>query len=334
MSFIWLDKGVYLLSGNQNTLKIAPFLAGALTHIHTGAGRSPGAVDLPVIKDSLGYYFIPGSSMKGSIKSTLGRMKKCIDRSGKIACENSNCSKICCLLGGETTEGVEAPSKISITDAYPFLIPLPSLDAGIVFATSPMLLGKIATLLDVSESTSTSNLKKDIKFLMEKASVARERKYVYISNIQCDCPYILNSKPESCIVEKPNNVLQNLVKKLQEINKVYQALKIEERILIVPEEHMRLLIEKSLVRVTRIRLDRNTKTVAEHALWTEEYIPHLTLFFGAFVDTGTHSKYCESSKIQDAFKELQALLDVRQDVFEIIIGGKETVGKGIMRILL
>ena len=44
-------------------------LYSALTPLHIGIGRAPGAVDLPIARDSFGYPFIPGSSIKGSVKS-------------------------------------------------------------------------------------------------------------------------------------------------------------------------------------------------------------------------------------------------------------------------
>jgi CRISPR/Cas system CMR subunit Cmr4 (Cas7 group RAMP superfamily) len=42
-------------------------------------------------------------------------------------------------------------------------------------------------------------------------------------------------------------------------------------------------LERSLVKVTRIRLDRGTKVVERGGLWSEEYIPHGSVFFTAFL---------------------------------------------------
>jgi CRISPR-associated protein Cmr4 len=41
----------------------------AETFVHTGAGQSAGAIDLPVIRErTTEYPFIPGSSMKGALR--------------------------------------------------------------------------------------------------------------------------------------------------------------------------------------------------------------------------------------------------------------------------
>ena len=112
---------------------LVPVLAAALTHIHVGAGRSPGVVDLPVVRDPLGVFYIPGSSLKGSLKSTIALAKGCI-KEDKVACSDKNmsidqrvlCEKLCCLLGGEVGD-LDASSRLSIGDLYPLLIPVPSL---------------------------------------------------------------------------------------------------------------------------------------------------------------------------------------------------------------
>ncbi|MEB3860131.1 MAG: RAMP superfamily CRISPR-associated protein, partial [Desulfurococcales archaeon] len=57
-----------------------------LTPLHPGAGRSPGVVDLPIIRDSMNYPFIPGSELKGALKTLLGRKSNTISN-GKIDCK-------------------------------------------------------------------------------------------------------------------------------------------------------------------------------------------------------------------------------------------------------
>ncbi len=47
----------------------AVILVSALTHLHPGAGRSLGAVDLPVVRDSLHIPFLSGSMFKGALKT-------------------------------------------------------------------------------------------------------------------------------------------------------------------------------------------------------------------------------------------------------------------------
>ncbi|ALU12357.1 hypothetical protein EYM_02755 [Ignicoccus islandicus DSM 13165] len=51
-------------------------LASALSHVHVGVGRSEGIVDLPVIRDGTGVFFLPASSLKGSMKTALACCNK------------------------------------------------------------------------------------------------------------------------------------------------------------------------------------------------------------------------------------------------------------------
>src|SRR5688572_7313823 len=59
-----------------HTLKQRLRLTGTLTtrtglRIGSGDAGELDAVDLPVLRDALGYPFIPGSSLKGSLRSTV-----------------------------------------------------------------------------------------------------------------------------------------------------------------------------------------------------------------------------------------------------------------------
>ena len=66
----------------QNRLEITGIL-WTVTALRISAGRStePTGSDLPVIKDVLGYPFIPGSSLKGALRSRLESYLRGIDES-------------------------------------------------------------------------------------------------------------------------------------------------------------------------------------------------------------------------------------------------------------
>jgi len=96
-----------------------------------------------------------------------------------------------------------------------------------------------------------------------------------------------------------------------------------------------VLVDKALLRVTRVALRRDRKTVATGALWTEEYLPYGTVFLTAVIDTGFTNEYCKEIGVNDAQAALDALktevLKATNGVFYVIVGGKETVGKGLIK---
>jgi CRISPR-associated protein Cmr4 len=84
------------------------------------------------------------------------------------------------------------------------------------------------------------------------------------------------------------------------------------------------VVESSLIRITRNVLDDNTKTSKN--LWTEEYLPQGTVFIGGIIDAERTNGLCE--KIGDVNEEFKKNLDNTS----LFLGGKETIGKGLVRI--
>ena len=69
--------------------------------VHPGAGRSPGVVDLPVVRDEAGYPYVPRSEVRGALKhhcmAASGCLEKCMEkvddrrmkcfRDGRVVCQ-------------------------------------------------------------------------------------------------------------------------------------------------------------------------------------------------------------------------------------------------------
>ncbi|MCE4605947.1 MAG: type III-B CRISPR module RAMP protein Cmr4 [Desulfurococcales archaeon] len=285
-------------------------LASAITNIHIGAGRSPGIVDLPVIRDPYGYPYIPGSSFKGALKSHLGRLNGCIEN-GSIKCDGTaQCSNICSLLGPDSLETSEGGSLsgIMFTDLYPLFVPAPSPESGVVYITSKYLISRHLALLGQDED-------------FGKSSTCEEEVNVSVGYEQY----------HGCKIHSELYNKLSLSGKVAKLNPLYSMIPLEhENIFLVDEAFATLAIEKVMVRVSRIRLDKATKTVAEGGLWTEEYVPWGTLYSGLVVPTSINRK---SPNVILQLKEL-INTDENSDVYHIIVGGKETIGKGLLNYVL
>jgi CRISPR-associated RAMP protein (TIGR02581 family) len=59
-----------------------------LTALRIGAGRATGVTgtDLPVVRDTLGKPFIPGSSFKGALRASVESLVRSVSQSTKAAC--------------------------------------------------------------------------------------------------------------------------------------------------------------------------------------------------------------------------------------------------------
>ncbi|MEB3778650.1 MAG: type III-B CRISPR module RAMP protein Cmr4 [Desulfurococcales archaeon] len=313
-------------------MEIYPLILSSLAPLHPGSGRSPGIVDLPVIKDPMGYPLIPGTMIKGSLKTRLALKHNCLSTNGKgkattVSCTGNNniCKAICCLLGKD--EPGEA-SRLSILDFYPIAVPVPSLEEGVAYITSPLLLARAQAILQ----TATNNpLREFIEKLLEEAS---NRKTALAGNTLLytgDRSNELHIGLERYTITRINKLVDNsLTKTLEQLNPIYKAHNPQERMLIAGDHIASKLIERGLIRVTRIALDRKKKTVKTGALWTEEYIPHGSLFIGGIIDSGWEAGECQlqENPIDWIFKKAG-----NGSSITIIIGGKETVGRGLARII-
>ncbi|MEM1997757.1 MAG: CRISPR-associated RAMP protein Csx7 [Candidatus Bathyarchaeia archaeon] len=103
----------------------------AVTPLHIGSGKPEveiGEVDLPVLRDPRGQPYIPGSSLKGRVRTEAERIAR------KMALEVCNppdttymCGSlkdrvenlcICCRIFGTTGKKISVASKVKFRDAY------------------------------------------------------------------------------------------------------------------------------------------------------------------------------------------------------------------------
>ncbi len=315
----------------ENSLSSAWILASALTHIHVGVGQAPGVVDLPVVRDSMGYFYIPGSSLKGSIKSTLiriGRDKKEVEK----------------YLGSEPGENAIQPGTLAFQDLYPILVPLPSLDRGVILATTPLLLIR-ATMLINSENKQ-DGIMASIRSIKDKViNILSDPNKPEMILLKAGGS--INQNENICVlttcqeirVEKLNSGNNDIGDQLKTLNEIYSVLlkpKGHTEILVVNDTIAPRILDRALIRQTRIRLNRETKTVETGGLWTEEYIPHFTLFSGAVVNTRMKVTNNGDGNQQQGNDPIKWIIKTINETLKgtVIIGGKETIGKGLLKLKL
>jgi CRISPR-associated protein Csm3 len=85
----------------------------------TEASMSIGGAENPVIKDSRGLPYIPGSSLKGKLRSLLEyKYKKVSERGEPCGCGRADCP-VCFMFGPHRNTSHDlGPSRIIVRDAY------------------------------------------------------------------------------------------------------------------------------------------------------------------------------------------------------------------------
>lgn len=279
----------------------------AVTNLHPGVGREGETVDLPVQKDNLGFPIIYSQSLKGALKSALWH--------------SPNLAKI---LFGPEPEDEKFTSAVAVTDCIVVAFPVRSLEGVYAFATSPLLLKRLNEFLKLIRKV--EGMYKCVEELSNlsigegKCRISKEAEGILkiealgkrlLINEEIDVEYEIDQSGN--------------IKTLEELLGIDRG-----RLIVLNDDDALRALKRSLIRVTRIAIDREKKTVKRGALWTEEYVPWGTIFATVFLYSkarGPTSDLQEASKVRDVLKEL-----LNKTGNYLIIGGDETVGRGIVKL--
>ncbi len=313
---------------SQQALVPGEALVGvALTHLHPGAGRTPGIVDLPVVRDNLGYPLVYASSVKGALKSLCLRRKNAIDVKGTVDCGGKGVV-CCCFFGGEPGEGDKGAGAITVLDLIPLAFPAASADKGYVYVTSHTLLSRTVAVLRAMGSECAR---------VFEGILGEARRYrVYSIGDLGESVYVTATP-----VRIEGRASSGLSKSIEDAKGLKQLLDsihplastMLSRLLVLEDSLALSVVEKALLRVTRVRLERASKTVASGALWTEEYIPQGTIFLTGIVANNYLNGYCRDGSVcsdaESCIEKVNSELNLKEGL-SVFVGGKETVGKGLI----
>jgi CRISPR-associated protein Cmr4 len=289
----------------------------AITNLHVGTGKGGETVDLPIQRDSFGFPMIYSSSLKGAIKSYIYHKY------------NNEIAEM--LLGPD--EAGDFASPVSITDAYLLAFPARSLKGVYCYLTCPFLLKRFKEYLGIV------NKGQDLQQIIDKIvgsvtgdkGISDDSKDLYIdaNNI------VINE--ELIIPVEDNNAVSELKKRLPDIDK---------ELVVINDDDCLMQATRSMIRLTRVRLNRSTKTVDEGP-WTEEYIPPKTLLFSIifsksalkdipeYIRMKLEKKNAEyKQKVYEKIQEIQRSgysMFLKNNLDVLIIGGHETIGSGLVK---
>ncbi|MEM1509651.1 MAG: type III-B CRISPR module RAMP protein Cmr4 [Thermofilaceae archaeon] len=245
----------------------------AVTHVHAGVGRAGGVVDLPVQRDEYGYPCIYASSLKGALKTALlwALVKEKNDLTfARRAVE--------ALLGPEPEPEESFESSVAVLDARLVAMPVRSLRGVYAYVTSPVLL---RSFLEYSRLYGA--VVGDVEPLLKEAEKVNRGSCLCVGNKDQLVVSELESKSE----------LHNKIILLEELwlnpepaqsgGELSKALGLDKPLLVLHDDEARHAIDRGLLRLTRVRLRRDTKTVEERGLWSEEYVPAKTRFATVFL---------------------------------------------------
>lgn len=280
--------------------------------IHAGTGSELGHVDLPIQRERATQIpTIHSTGVKG-VARDLGR--RCGQVDEEVVRE---------LFGSDPPSGPGGaalePGALVFSDAR--LVLFPCRTAGPVFAwvTSPYLLNRLRR--DAREAGCPGVPTTDPRPSDHEAMVTNQAAFPAGGVLLEEFDFA--RRPEE-VVGQWAGFLRTLLPASPEY--AFWRELLPRNLVVVSDDNLRDFVTYATEIVTRIRLDREKKTVETGALWTEEYLPQDSLLYSV-VGVTLRTRGRET--------EVLARLATIVGAFPVAqFGGKETVGRGIVRLTL
>jgi CRISPR-associated protein Cmr4 len=277
-----------------------------LSPTHAGVGRGVGYIDLPIDRDGVtGWPIIRGSAFKGvwrdwAVQKSLPHIELAFGRADK---------------DGETANS----GALMPTDAKLVCLPVRSFRGTFAWCTSSLCMEMLRRLLQLTGKSPLAPAQEpppeDSVYVCEGSSLLKSGN-IYLE----DLDFRALPNPTTC------NWADDIARWVFPGDAAWQF-HFKKRFVVLPDTAFDFLCETGTEVHTRVRIDDNTKTVAERALWTEEALPAETILAGIVPCDRVFQKKDENQKITEA----QLLESFANESLTLQIGGKATVGRGQVR---
>ncbi len=296
------------------------------TPLHAGVGSGLSSIDLPIQRERTTQYpMIQGSGIKGKLRSVAEDM---VGRNvGTLTDE-----KVTIMFGPKTT-GAEHAGALIAGDARVLLFPVRSLSGVFAYTTCYDVLGRFKRDRERNGNTLPWQVPTPVGSDPQKPPVAlvTTTSQVSASGTIVLEEFSFQARPGEDVDTIANWIAAHALPDTYG----YWRENLKRSLVILPDNDFRDFVLYATEIITRIRIDRETKTVAGGALWTEEHLPTDTLLYVPMYAT-------DSRKARDKEKGEKAIpaADILKDAMSlednqggyIQLGGDETVGRGLVRL--
>lgn len=240
----------------------------AETPLHVGSGSALGAVDLPIQRERMSHLpMVQGSGVKGALRAELKpRLESSVHRAlfGRDA------------PSGNDSDDDDKAGAIAVLDARLLLFPMRTVWGGFAWVTSPLVLERLTRDLELADQTFPASLAKlqpadSGKALVSKDSSVAKGDKLFLEDFQYE------AQERSEVEELATWLAQHALPTPSTYNAFRQRLK--PQLVVVSDDELQFLAAHATEVVTRVRIDENTGTVADGALWTEEALPAESLLW-------------------------------------------------------
>jgi len=220
---------------------------------------------------------------------------------------------------------------LGFTDARLLLFPVKSMNGVFAWITCPSVISKFITELELAENETLKNIQslKNLNIEDQKCYASSKNVIIGSKNVVLE-EYtfeVVSPKTE----EKINEFTTELANVLFSDNEYWKNL-IINNLVILSNNDFRDFVNLSTEVITRTKIDNETGTVADGALFTEEYLPTESIMYSLVLTAPefaekTVTKTFETEEIVNQF--FNGFVN-NNPVMQI--GGNATLGKGITKI--
>lgn len=277
-----------------------PFFLHAVSAVHAGSGSELGIVDLPIQREKhTGFPKIESSSLKGAIRASVPPSRE-----------------VDLIYGVEKLDGGDGvASAVAFSDARTLLFPVKSMRNIFAYVTCPSALSRFNYECELYGHAVSLPLPEAETCSSEKVQVG-DKKHVVLEEYAYEI--------------KVDETATKLAEQLETILfKNERPGYLKDRLVVLSDDDFTDFVKLSTEVNARIRVDAETGTVANGALFYEENVPPETVFY-SFVFASKTRVTNEDDKI-DASDVLGKLTSgvLFPEVFQL--GGSSTLGRGVLR---
>lgn len=293
--------------------KALPFFILTESPLHAGSGSDLGVVDLPIQREKhTGFPKIEASGLKGCIREQF---------------ERADCNFVDIVFGPE--DGGDYAGALGFTDARLLLFPVKSMKGVFAWITCPSVLDKFKReLSDLAKVTGIPTVPEANCIPKESNLLIPGQNKIVLEE------YTFSVQSEDGCSQSARWLAENIFK---DPSLSYWQKKLKRDLVVLSDDDFTDFVKLSTEVITRTRIDSETGTVAQGALFTEEYLPQESILYALALASPL---FCEKNK-KEAFTEKFAQKSKEEEkvlayfrkcppIFQL--GGNATIGKGIVRI--
>ena len=288
------------------------------TPLHAGTGSGLSSIDLPIQRERTTQYpLIQSSGVKGKLRAALEGSRNHLSQEAK--------DMVDIVFGPPSTSGggSEHAGALITGDARILLFPVRSLNGVFAYTTSYDLLNRFKR--DIEREQTSTKLNWTIPEAVTDSVLVTTNSVLHYDNTIVLEEFSFNARANEQVDTIATWIAQNA---LPSMGTDYWPNKVKTSLAVLPNDVFRDFVVHATEVITRIRIDREKKTVEKGALWTEEHLPSDTLMYVPLYATKGRKKASQVSE-QQVLDQVKALNNTY-----LQLGGDETVGRGLVRIRL